>query len=81
VASFGTLRQHWRGRAREEKYKTMWVATLMLLLLLLAALGYLAFAARRLDTRLNAMLQQQSDERSCIQRELERLRPTTSPDC
>ena len=61
----------------------MWVAIVMLLSLL-AALGYLAFAARRLDIRLSALLQQQSDELGHIQQELDRLRSvvvTTSPGC
>jgi hypothetical protein len=51
------------------------------LLSLLAALGYLAFAARRLDIRLGAMLQQQGDERTRIQQELDRLRATAVPGC
>jgi hypothetical protein len=58
----------------------MWVATVTLLSLL-AALGYIALAAHRLDTRLDAMLQQQSDERSRMQRELDRLRATAAPGC
>lgn len=58
----------------------MWVATVTLLSLL-AALGYLAFAARGLDARLSAMLRQQSDERSRIQQELDRLRATALPGC
>jgi hypothetical protein len=58
----------------------MWVA-IVTLLSLLAALGYLAFAARRLDIRLGAMLQQQSDERSRIQQELDRVRATAVPGC
>ena len=58
----------------------MWVATVTLLPLL-AALGYLAFAARRLDGKLGALLHEQCDERSRLEREIERLRATASPDC
>ena len=43
----------------------MWAPalTIVMLVSLLAALGYLAFAARRLDARLDALLQKQSEER------------------
>ncbi len=54
----------------------MWAPalTIVTLLSLLAALGYLAFAARRLDARLDVLLQKQSEERSRMERELDRVR-------
>jgi hypothetical protein len=58
----------------------MWVATVTLLSLL-AALGYLAFAARRLEARLDTLLQQQSAERGRLGQELDRVRATVVPGC
>ena len=58
----------------------MWVATVTLLSLL-AALGYLAFAARKLDITLDALLQKQSGERGRLAQELERVRATVVPGC
>jgi hypothetical protein len=58
----------------------MWVATVTLLSLL-AALGYVALAARRLDSRLDSLLQKQSDERSRVEQELSRVRATALPGC
>jgi hypothetical protein len=61
----------------------MWATalTIVTLLSLLAALGYLVFAARRLDARLDVLLQKQSEERNRMERELERVRATAVPGC
>ena len=58
----------------------MWVATVTLLSLL-AALGYLAFAARKLDATLATLLQEQSEERHRLTEELDRVRATVVPGC
>ena len=58
----------------------MWVATVTLLSLL-AALGYVALAARRLDSRLDLLLLKQSDQRHRIEQELNRVRTTAAPGC
>jgi hypothetical protein len=53
----------------------MWVTlNIVTFLSLLAALGYVAFAARRLDTSLGAMLEDQAERRRDIERNLERTR-------
>lgn len=54
----------------------MWVTTLNIVTLLftLAALGYVALAARRLDARLGALVELQSQRRFCIEHDLERSR-------
>jgi hypothetical protein len=61
----------------------MWAPalTIVTLLSLLAALGYLVSAARRLDARLVVLLQKQSEERNHMERELERVRATAVPGC
>jgi hypothetical protein len=56
----------------------MWVATVTLLSLL-AALGYLAFAACRLDARLGGLLQHQVESRQLLESHVERVR--ASPGC
>lgn len=48
---------------------------------LLAALGYVAFAARRLEATLGVLLQKQSEGQRRLQRELDRVRATTVPGC
>jgi hypothetical protein len=58
----------------------MWVATVTLLSLL-AALGYLALAARKLDAKLDALLQKQCKERGHLAQELDRVRATVVPGC
>jgi hypothetical protein len=58
----------------------MWVATVTLLSLL-AALGCAALAAHRLYSRLDTLLQKQSEERSRVQQELDRVRATAVPGC
>jgi hypothetical protein len=61
----------------------MWATALTIgaLLSLLAALGYVAFAARRLEATLDVLLQKQGEEKSRLQRELERVRTTAAPGC
>ena len=61
----------------------MWAPalTIVTLVSLLAVLGYVASAARRLDARLSALLQKQSEEHSRIQQELDRVRVTAVPGC
>ncbi|MGH8237432.1 MAG: hypothetical protein ACREXP_10480 [Steroidobacteraceae bacterium] len=61
----------------------MWAPalTIVTLVSLLAALGYLAFAARRLDATLDVLLQRQSEERSRMKQELDRVRATAVPGC
>ena len=51
----------------------MWVATVTLLSLL-AALGYLALALRRLDSRLDALLDIQSENRRALESHVELIR-------
>ena len=48
---------------------------------LLAALVYVAFAARRLEATLGVLLQKQSEGQRRLQRELDRVRATTVPGC
>jgi hypothetical protein len=54
----------------------MWGTTLMIVTLAaaLAALGYVASAVRKLDSRLGALAQEQCERRRCMERELERVR-------
>ena len=61
----------------------MWAPalTIVTLVWLLTALGYLVFAARRLDARLDALLQKQSEERNRMELELHRVRATAVPGC
>jgi hypothetical protein len=62
----------------------MWASaalTIGALVSLLAALGYVAFAARRLEATLGVLLQKQSEEQGRLQRELDRVRATAVPGC
>ena len=61
----------------------MWATALTIcaLVALLAALGYAAFTARRLEATLDALMQNQSDARGRLERELERVRATAVPGC
>jgi hypothetical protein len=60
----------------------MWVTlNIVTLLSLLAALGYVGIVARKLDTRLAALLQKQSEERVCAEQEVVRVRATAVPGC
>ena len=54
----------------------MWVTTLSIvtLLSLLGALGYVASAARKLDASLGALIEDQDMSRRCIERDVERAR-------
>ena len=54
----------------------MWVNTVNIVTLvsMLAALGYVAVATRKLDASLGSLLQQQSERRRDIERDLERVR-------
>lgn len=61
----------------------MWATALTIgaLVALLAALGYLAFAARELEATLDVLMRKQNEERDRLERELERLRATAVPGC
>jgi hypothetical protein len=61
----------------------MWATALTIgaLVSLLTALGYVAFAARRLEATLGVLLQKQSEEQRRLQRELDRVRATAVPGC
>jgi hypothetical protein len=62
----------------------MWASaalTIGALVSLLAALGYVAFAARRLEATLGVLLRKQSEEQGRLQRELDRVRATAVPGC
>jgi hypothetical protein len=61
----------------------MWAPALIIgaLASLLAALGYVAFAARRLEATLGVLLQKQSEEKGRLERELARVRATAAPGC
>ena len=61
----------------------MWATALTIgaLVSLLAALGYVAFGARRLEATLGVLLQKQSEEQRRLQRELDRVRATAVPGC
>ena len=61
----------------------MWATALIIgaLVSLLAALGYVAFAARRLEASLGMLLRKQSEEQGRLARELERVRATALPGC
>jgi hypothetical protein len=48
--------------------------TIVMLTAALAVVGYIALWAGRLDTHLGALLQEQSEERRRVEREVERLR-------
>ena len=55
--------------------------TIVMLTAALAVVGYIALWASRLDTRLGALLQEQSEERRRVEREVERVRATAAPGC
>jgi hypothetical protein len=55
--------------------------TIVTLAALLAALGYLAQRASRLERSLNALLREQSEERRRVEREVERVRATAARGC
>jgi hypothetical protein len=60
----------------------MWVTlNIVTFLSLLVALGYVGFLARRLDTRLAALLQKQREERIRVEQEVSRVRATAVPGC
>ena len=61
----------------------MWATALTIcaLVALLAALGYTALAARRLEATLGALLQKQNGERTRLARELDRVRAIAVPGC
>jgi hypothetical protein len=61
----------------------MWGPPLSIVMLtaLLAVLAYIALWASRLDIRIDALLQEQSEERRSLGRKLERLRATGAPGC
>ena len=61
----------------------MWATALTIATLtsLLAALGCVAFAAGKLDARLGTLLAEQGGERRRMQREVNRIRATTSLGC
>lgn len=54
----------------------MWVTTLNIvtLILMLAVLGYVTFAARKLHDGLTALLEDQSDRLRRVERDLDRVR-------
>jgi flagellar basal body-associated protein FliL len=71
-----------KGAPGKTTKKAMWVTlNIVTLASLLAALGYVAFAARKLDASLGALLQKQSEERCRMERERDRVRATTLPGC
>jgi len=55
--------------------------TIVTLTALLAVLAYIALWARRLDGRLGALLQEQSEQRRRVEREVDRVRSTAVPGC
>jgi hypothetical protein len=61
----------------------MWGTSLTIVMLtaLLAVVAYIALWASRLDTRLGTLVQEQSEERRRMEREVERLRATGAPGC
>jgi hypothetical protein len=61
----------------------MWATPLSIVMLtaLLAVVAYIALWAGRLDTRLGALLHEQSEERRRVEREVERVRATGAPGC
>jgi hypothetical protein len=61
----------------------MWASALIIgaLVSLLAALSYVAFAAHRLEAMLGVLLQKQSEEKTRVERELDRVRATAAPGC
>ena len=61
----------------------MWATALTIgaLASLLVALGYVAFAARRLEAALDGLLQKQSEDQGRLECELDRVRTTAVPGC
>ena len=61
----------------------MWATALIIcaLVVVLVALGYTAFAARRLEAALGVLMQKQNEERIRLARELDRVRATAVPGC
>jgi hypothetical protein len=63
----------------------MWVTAVNIATLVLGVLRYVAFAARKLDASLTALLDDQSERLHRIERDLDRVRQaiaiTTSPGC
>ena len=61
----------------------MWATALIIgaLVALLAALGYVAFTARRLEAALDMLMQKQNEARGRLERELDRVRATAVPGC
>jgi hypothetical protein len=61
----------------------MWATALTIgaLAALLATLGYIAFAARRLEAKLEVLTQEQGAARDRLERELDRVRATAVPGC
>ena len=61
----------------------MWATALTIcaLVALLAALGHIAFTARRLEGTLDVLVQKQNAARDRLVRELERVRATAVPGC
>jgi hypothetical protein len=55
--------------------------TIVTLMALLAVLAYIASWASRLDGRLGALLQEQSEERRRVERRVDRVRSTAVPGC
>jgi predicted nucleic acid-binding protein len=63
-------------QAMAGEVRQMWVATLNIvtLALMLAVLGYVAFAARRLEASLGTLLDDQVERLRRIERDLDRVR-------
>ena len=61
----------------------MWATALTIgaLASLLVALGYVAFAARRLEATPDRLLQKQSEDQGRLECELARVRATAVPGC
>lgn len=69
----------------------MWVTTLNIgtLVAMLAVLGYVAMATRKLDASLGSLLHEQGERRRAVERNVERARQSlaemesarASPDC
>ncbi len=55
--------------------------TIVMLTAALAVMGYIVLWASRLDSRLRALLQEQSEELRRIEREVRRVRATGAPGC
>jgi hypothetical protein len=62
------------GRAREKKTVVVITLSIVMLAMMLAALGYVAFGTRKLDAHLQSLLHTQSEHRHEMERDVERLR-------